>query len=516
MIPVLTREQSRALDQLAMSEGVPGLVLMENAGRGAAEHVAARALPTAKVVVVCGPGNNGGDGFVLARHLLLMGRGVSVFLAADPTSLRGDALENYHALLGQGQAVVSGTSDGFIDTLANEVASLSRADVTVDALFGTGLDRPIAGRHARVLDVLSHGAARRIALDLPSGMDANTGQRLGAALPASETLTFACPKPGLLTPAGVELAGPFVVVDIGIAPALIARLGYDAEVPEAEDVATWLTPRTACLHKHSAGHVLVVAGGAGTRGAALLAARGASRAGAGLVTLVSDEEGARALEPRVLEEMITTLDGADPLASLDVVLTRASSVVVGPGLGTTEDARRTAQHVGLRAPCPVVLDADALTAFAGRLAELRAAAGPRVLTPHAGELARLLGVTSKGIEADRFGSVKRAAEESGATVLLKGAHTLVATPGERTRVNATGSAVLATAGSGDVLAGVVAALSIGLAPAEAALAGACLHGLSGDAWAGAHGDRGMLAREIADGVPDALVGLATRRRVLPG
>lgn len=516
MIPVLSREQIRALDRHAIDHlRVPSLVLMENAGRGAAEVVErALARRPGPVTIVCGAGNNGGDGFVVARRLRSRGYEARVSLVANPERLSGDARVNHDAWVGTGGAVVSVTEAG-LDRLD---AELARATIVVDALLGTGLDRPVAGLLGDAIERINRAPGVRIALDIPSGLDANTGCPLGGAVRAHETVTFARMKLGLVTSIGAEHAGHVTVVDIGIPEPASEAVGESARVLESSDVAARLARRPLSLHKGAAGRVTVVAGSPGKTGAALLVARGALRGGAGLVTLCGSQETAEALDGRVLEEMTARIDPARPLPSLDEHLAGSDAVVVGPGLGLDRAAREIVDHVVLRHPGFVVVDADALTHLAGRLGELRGAAGKLVLTPHPGEMARLLATTSVDVEQDRFGAVARAVDASRSVVLLKGARTLIGGPSQSTVVNPSGSPALATAGSGDVLSGITAAMLAALHdPFHAACAAAYVHGAAGEAWSRAHGsaDRGLLAHEIADGVPSVIADLTRERRSLP-
>jgi len=514
VIPLLSRDQIRAFDRCAIEEcAVPSLVLMENAGRGAAEIIERRAQDRAGPIrIVCGPGNNGGDGFVVARRLLSRGKRVTVLLAASHDRLAGDARANYNAWIGLGGPTVA-ISDANAGRLADE---LGAAGIVVDALLGTGLDREVTGFFASVIDGINRAPGLRIALDIPSGLDANTGQPLGIAVRADETVTFAEHKLGLWTSTGAEYAGRITRVDIGVPSELVGRVGSSARLLERADVASWLSPRAVSTHKGSAGRVAIVAGSPGKTGAALLSARGALRAGAGLVTICTFPDAADALDARVLEEMTRRIDPANVETSLDEALEAADVMVVGPGLGLGADARRVVDHVVFHGSLVKIVDADALTLLAGRLGELRSAVGRIVLTPHPGEMARLLGSTTAEVESDRFAAVARAVSLSGAVVLLKGARTLVGAPGVQTAANPSGTPALATAGSGDVLAGILAALAVELEPFHAACAAAHVHGAAGERWASARGqDRGLLAHEIADGVPAVLAELAAERNPLP-
>lgn len=523
MIPILSRAQVRAYDAHAIEERrVPGVILMENAGRGAAEVIAAQlaarpgGLAAARVVVVAGTGNNGGDGFVVARHLAARGVATAVVLCGRADRVAGDARINHDAWLELGGACTPlpiGTARSMID------AELADATLIVDALFGTGLDRAIEGTFADAVAAMNEATAPVIALDLPSGLDADTGAVLGVAVEAAATVTFAHRKVGLVTPRGAELSGPVSVAGLGLPDArVLEAVGVAAWGIDASDVARWLTPRRAGAHKHAAGDVLLVAGGTGTTGAALLAARGALRGGAGLATIATFPEARAALEPRVLEIMTRAIDPDDVEGSLDALLARRSAIVVGPGFGTAELARRAIEHAVSTFDGLVVLDADGITCFAGRPEDLAAAPGDLVLTPHAGELGRLLGRPSAEIEADRLASAQEAASRSRAVVVLKGAHTIVASPEGEAWIALDRTPALATAGSGDVLAGLVAGLATGLLPREArpvpramfdAAAAVVVHALAGGAWSQRHGgaDRGLLAGEIADEVPGVVASL---------
>jgi NAD(P)H-hydrate epimerase len=301
-------------------------------------------------------------------------------------------------------------------------------------------------------------------------------------------------------------------VDIGIPASLNDSVGGSAWLVEAADVARQLTPRPIDAHKASAGRVFAIAGSSGKTGAALLVARGALRAGAGLVTICTFADAAAALDARVLEEMTASIDPDRIEASVDERLTGVDAVAIGPGLGLDDRARRLVEHVVLRWNGVKIVDADAITHFAGRADALARASGKLVLTPHPGELGRLLGVSAAEVEKDRFGALARSVESTGAVVLLKGPRTLVGAPGELPSVNPTGSPALATGGSGDVLSGITAAFACTLEPYPAAFCAAYLHGLAGErAAARRAADRGMLAREIADQLPEAIAALATER-----
>jgi NAD(P)H-hydrate epimerase len=506
MIPLLSRAAVRALDADAVARlGVPSCILMENAGRGAFDELVRRygaQLP--RTLIVGGVGQNGGDGWVVARHLLLRGHRPHCILVGERSKLRGDALPNLHALE-QLMGPVPSVTDA--QQLAALDEALEQSELVVDALFGTGLDRPIQGASCAVIESLNRAPATRVSLDIPSGIDADSGKVLGVAVRAELTLTFAAHKRGLHQHPGAAHAGEVVLISIGVPghaaqPFSFAEPAYAAI--EASDVRELLPLRAADTHKGRGGHVLVVAGAPGRTGAAVLSGHGALRAGAGLVTLCPRAGARAALDAKVLEMMTSDMPAALGAALAHVVeeMRTKHAAVVGPGLGTDAGGSELAQRLALELSAPCVLDADALTAFSGRAAELRDAAGPRVLTPHPAEAARLLGCSTEQVQADRYAAALQLAAASGAVVVLKGARTIIATPAGRVRVCPLDVPALAVAGTGDVLAGMIAAVLTQREAAEAAACGVYLHAAAGAATASA--DRGLLAHEVADAVPRVL------------
>jgi NAD(P)H-hydrate epimerase len=510
MQPVLSRAQVRTFDRLATERAnVPSLLLMENAGRGAADRIVSEfpsgALGSLRVVVVAGGGNNGGDGFVVARRLLVLGISVEVFCLHEEAELRADALSNYRALVGAGGSVRS-LAAGQLTLL--DVA-LGGADVVVDALLGTGLSRPVTGLESDLILRINRARGLRVSLDIPSGLDADTGEVLGVAVRASHTITFAAHKPGFFSSAGLLHSGRIHVADIGIPLSSLPDVGTMANRVEPADVARALPLRPLDVNKVSAGRVLVLAGSPGKIGAALLVARGALRAGAGLVTLAGLPETRSAFDASVLEAMSAELDPARIEESLEPLLSNANAVVIGPGFGFSDFAQSIVERVVLGHSGVVVVDADAISHFRGAAARLATTKGQLMLTPHAGELARLLSITSAEVEADRFSALRRAVDATQAIVLLKGPHSLVGAPSRLPVIVSEGSKVLATGGTGDVLSGIVAALACQTDAFEAAYSGAFLHGRAARSWQGEFGaDAGLLAHEVADRIPRARAELA--------
>lgn len=496
MQQLFTRDESRDVDRAAIDElGVASLVLMENAGRGATDLIC-RSFEDrlGRVVLIGGPGQNGGDAWVVARRLSLLGHQPLAVLVGDASSLRGDARANWVLLgkLGVQTLEVALQKADSID------GYLSDATLIVDGLFGTGLDRPVTGGYADAIGAMNRASASIVALDLPSGLDADTGATHGVAVHAALTVTFAAQKRGLHQYPGVQHAGEIKVADIGVPVAQAPA----ASLWTGDDLAALIARRAPDAYKGTNGHLLVIGGAPGKTGAALLAGRAAFRAGAGLVTIGARADSRAALEEKVIELMTTALPERVNRGGVEALCEGMRAVVLGPGMGLDELGRSWAHCVALHAPVPTIIDADGLTNLASEgLAALKVAAAPRILTPHPGEAARLLGRSSADVQADRYAAAAAIAEESGQTVILKGARSIVAGSGAL-RVCGEGTQALGVAGTGDVLSGVVGALAMSLAPLDAAIAGALLHALAGIA--ASTGDRGLIASDLADAVPEVL------------
>ncbi len=484
MIELLTTAEMAQADRLAIAGGVPGIRLMEAAGRAVADAVA-RHSPGA-VCVVAGPGNNGGDGFVCARVLAERGYRVRLLLLGDSEKLKGDAAEAFRSWSGPVEAA--------------EPAGLAGADFIVDALFGAGLDRPVTGAARAMIEAINATTCEVIAVDLPSGVNGTTGAMMDVAVNASETVTFFRRKPGHVLLPGRLHCGPVEVVDIGIPESVLATI-KPRIVANAQSLWAGSFPvPQAGGHKYRRGHAVVVSGGPSHTGAARLAARGALRAGAGLVTLASPRDALAINAAASLAVMVRPVDGAAEFAAM-LGDPRLNTVALGPGGGVGAPMREMVL-AALQGERAVVLDADALTSFAEAPAMLFAAikargGSPTVLTPHEGEFARLF---SSGPEPSENKSkcdrAQAAAETSGAVVLLKGSDTVVAAPDGRASITENAPPWLATAGSGDVLAGFAAGLlAQGMPGFEAASAATWLHGE-----AGTEAGPGLIAEDL----PEAL------------
>ncbi len=510
---ILSAAEMQAADKMAIEElGIPGLVLMENAGRLVAETILDEwaECPPERVVVLAGRGNNGGDGFVIARHLARAGIVPELFLVgATLDKLRGDAAAMARAWQGTG-----GTVEEIPNLAAWDAAApiLGREDLVVDALFGTGLSRPLEGLAAQVVEDVGSSAAGIVAVDIPSGLFASSAEIPGPHLPADLTVTFARPKIAHMLPPAEDVVGELLVVDIGIPPEAIRaaqpRLHWTTEA----DAALLLPLRENEDHKGRFGHVLVVAGARGKAGAAALAGWGALRGGAGLVTVASPAcvraEVAGFAPELMTEPLPATKDGQLARDAHRAALALPGDhdvLAIGPGLGQERGTQTEIRRLVLGTKAPVVLDADGLNAFAGRhAASLSRCRGPLVLTPHPGEAARLLGIEIAELQADRVDAAERLAELADAVVVLKGYRSVVAAPGGPIAINPTGNPGMASGGMGDLLTGLVASfLAQGLDAFEAALLGTYVHGAAADvALEGGESESSLTAGGVAAALPE--------------
>jgi hydroxyethylthiazole kinase-like uncharacterized protein yjeF len=485
MFELLTSEEMGCADRLAMEGGVPGRVLMENAGRAVADEVARHFPNASAVAVLCGPGNNGGDGFVAARHLIEKGYAVHLGFNGDPSRLPADA------------AAMAKLWTGAIAPLHPEL--LAKADVVVDGLFGAGLARPIEGALADLIAALNQCRRPVVAIDVPSGVDGSTGAVRGVAVQATATVTFFRLKPGHLLLPGRELCGETRIADIGIPDGVLETIGPKTFANQPD---LWLGQvhwPTQQGHKYARGHAVVASGPMFSTGAARLGAMGALRAGAGLVTVASPHEALAVNAAHLTAIMVRPVDSANDLAEF-LADNRRNAVLIGPGIGIGEETRAKVL-AALASEAAVVLDADAITSFASDADVLFAAIGARdapvALTPHEGEFGRLFGPMGEG---GKLSAAREAAARSGALVLLKGSDTVVAAPDGRASINATSSPWLATAGSGDVLAGMVLGLlAQRIEPFAAVSAAVWMHGRAAQLFG-----PGLIAEDLPKMLPAVL------------
>ena len=484
MLPVLDNDRMREADRHTIEDlGVPGMVLMENAATGVVDALRERFPAARSVLVLCGPGNNGGDGLAAARHLANGGHSVEVLVLGDEGRLSPDAAANLRLARAFGVPVEVLSGD--------DLAPLERAlapdppDLVLDAMLGTGLDRALSGRLAEVAARIAGSGVPVLAVDVPTGLNGSSSQVPGPAITAQLTVTFAALKRCHVLPPAALSCGEVAVVDIGIPPAAL-EAGCDLWWVEAEDAAFMLPERAPNAHKGHFGHLLIVAGSTGRGGAVAMAARSAVVVGAGLVTMAVPEPLVPVVDGACLEAMthplaadrdggIAVPDGLEPL------LGRLTAIAVGPGMGTGDGAARTLDWLLDHWSQPLLLDADAVNLLAGRPERLAGRALPPVLTPHPGELARLLGHSTEEVVDDRLEAAREAARRSGAVVVAKGFRSIVAAPDGEAWINPTGDAHLASGGSGDVLTGTIAGLlAQGIEPARAAILGCWLHGRAGE------------------------------------
>ncbi|MEZ5420158.1 MAG: NAD(P)H-hydrate dehydratase [Vicinamibacterales bacterium] len=519
---VLNARQMREADRRTIDEiGIPSIVLMENAGRQvvAALEALVDDLASRRVAVLCGTGNNGGDGFVVARSLLQRGLAPAVFLVGTAAEVRGDARTNLDVLGQLGVALVEVADAGAWELHGSHVTG---ADVVVDALMGTGLSRALAGLHETIVADLNASDAMVVAVDLPTGLSADTAEFIGPAVHADVTVTLGAPKVPLVLPPAEHVVGDVVIADIAI-PGFVVD---EADGPRLflltrEYVRTLVAPRSPDAHKGDFGRVLVVAGSRGMTGAAVLAARSALRAGAGLVTLATPASVQPIVAAMGAEFMTLPLadeDGRVSVEAVEQVLAMDVDVVaVGPGLGGGPAVTAFVRALLDRCETPLVVDADALNACAGDPGVLAGRDGrPLVITPHPGEMARLVGAAAADVQADRVGVAREFAARHQVTVVLKGYRTLIALPDGDVFVNPTGTPGMATAGSGDVLTGMLAGtLAQLLDPPAAAQLATYLHGAAGELAEADEGEVAMVAGDIVRHIGDAVQELTARERVAP-
>jgi len=539
---ILTAEAMRGVDRAAIERlGLPGLVLMENAALGVVDAIGRQYPEAESAAIFCGPGNNGGDGLAVARQLATRGYAVEIFLAlggagapgaAGGRALEGDAglqlavcrrLElTIHELPADGDSPAGKAAAEA--ALADALAAAGRHDLVIDALFGTGLARPLTGSFARLVEGLNEVPRPRIAVDIPSGLSGSSAEPPGPHLLADLTVTFAAPKIAHIFPPAADAVGELVVTDLGFPRRLVDEAEGDLHLLVGEELCGLLPPRARDSHKGDYGHLLLVAGSPGKAGAAVLAARAAVRAGAGLVTAAVPEPILAIVHLGSIESMVLPLaagpaaegggggGGALAAAAAEQVLAAAagkSAVALGPGLGQDAETVAAIRRLVAALDLPLVLDADGINAFAGRAAELAARRAPTVLTPHPGELGRLLGISTATVQADRLAAARQAAAATGAIVVLKGSLTLIAAPGGGLYVNPTGNPGMASGGTGDVLTGILGSLlAQRLDPLDAACLAVYLHGLAGDLALARLRGPSLAAEDLIGALPAAFADLA--------
>ena len=508
---VVTAREMRELDRLTIEKyGVPSLTLMERAGAGVVEALMERfgRLAQKGVLVVAGKGNNGGDGFVVARHLKKKKIPCEVVLLGPKEELSRDAAVNLQAYL-KGRGKFFELTDRQAAGLS---ARLSGKQLVVDAILGTGLGKAVGGVYAEAIELINASGLPVVAVDVPSGLDSDTGRPLGTAIQAEMTVTFGYPKLGQVIYPGLKYVGELVVADIGISPEAVAEVSPQTEILQEQDMR-WLVPlREPDSHKGTYGHLVVLAGSRGKTGAASLACRGAMRVGTGLVTLAGPRSLNDIYASSLLEVMTEPLaegpeEEAEPLTDQqwEHLLDRKSALLFGPGIGVRPSCQTILRWLLGHLELPWVIDADGLNNLALEVERLRGAKTAPVLTPHPGEMARLLNTDTRSVNQNRVEVARTFARDYRCYVVLKGARTVIATPAGRAFINPTGNPGMATGGTGDVLAGILAGLlAQGLAVEDALKLGVYLHGFAGDLVATEKGEIGMIASDIIEISPRAI------------
>jgi ADP-dependent NAD(P)H-hydrate dehydratase / NAD(P)H-hydrate epimerase len=530
---IVTAEEMREIDrQTIAGYGISGVILMERAGLAVGTKIK-EIYGRKKIIVISGPGNNGGDGLVVARNLHNEGWEVKVFLTSNPEDLKGDALSRYET------AMRFGLSIHPAEELTHNPSVFARHALIVDAIFGTGLSKPVAGRVSKVIRLINDSELPVISVDIPSGVSSDSGQIMGDAVKADHTVTFGLPKRGHFVYPGAGLTGRLFVEDIGFPRELLAPGGSGTELIAKEDVAAIIPVRRDYSNKGDYGSILIVAGSRGKTGAALMAAKACLRAGAGLVTLGIPESLADIFQSRVTEEMVLPLpDRGDGTLSvkasrsiLDFMNKPSHILAIGPGIGVSRDTTKLVKDLVRNSTSPIVIDADGINSLRGEKTGLKNAAVPVILTPHPGEMARLLGdsesrrhdqannqsmrkeaitASISDIEKDRINTAVSFAKETGTFLVLKGVPTIIATPEGKAFVNPTGNPGMAKAGTGDVLTGMISGF-LGQTgdPLHSCILGVYMHGLSGDIAASDKGHHSVIATDIIDQIPAAFSSLKT-------
>ncbi len=515
---VVTAEEMRELDRLTIEKyGVPSLTLMERAGEGVFKATLERFPKAVKkgVLIVVGRGNNGGDGLVVARYLKKKRIPCEVVLLNQKENLSRDSAENLRAYL-KFKGKVSQVKGDPLSLLSQKFKGHG---ILIDAILGTGLKQEVRGLYADVIEAMNASGLPIVAVDIPSGLDADGGRPLGVAVQAEATVTFGYPKLGQVVYPGLSYVGDLAVVDIGIHPKAVEEVSIHTDLLEEEEVH-WLIPsRKPDTHKGTYGHLLVMAGSRGKTGAAIMACRAAMRVGVGMVTLAAPRSLNDIFAGALVESMTEPLEETseeDLEAPNDRFWTRLldkkSALLFGPGIGLKEGAKSALWWLLRNLEIPWVIDADGLNHLAGETSRLHSAKTPPLLTPHPGEMARLIGSDTATVNRDRVGIARAFALEHRCYVVLKGARSIIATLDGKVYINPTGNAGMASGGMGDVLAGILAGmLSQGLGVEDALKLGVFLHGFVGDRVAETKGEMGMIASDVVEALPRGIKDLQTMR-----
>ena len=508
---VVTAQEMREIDQQTIEQiGIPGAVLMEHAGTAVVRAIRQHFPECQRIAVIVGKGNNGGDGLVVARQLAHTGQPIHIFLVSPPESFAGDALTNLEIAQNLNLPITSILSGDELEAAKSQIAS---AHLIVDSIFGTGLRGGVRGFIGKVIEYINETGRPVVAIDLPSGLSADTGIAEGACIQATHTVTIGLPKRGNLIHPGGTLTGKLEVVDIGFPQNVIDAQNIQINWTQPSDAARILPARPTHSHKGTYGRVYVAAASTGMTGAAALTSVGALRVGAGLVTLGAPKSLNPILEVKLTEAMTVplpeTAEGSLALEAkshiIEAVERTKSVLAVGPGLSQHPETVALVHSLIRESNAPIVIDADGVNALSKSKEILSLLSPQTVLTPHPGEMARLIGGNVEALERDRIGIAQRFAETHNVTLVLKGAPTVVARGNGEVWINSTGNAGMATGGMGDVLTGLIAGLiAQKVSPFDAAVLGVYLHGLAGDIVAESIGMHGLMAGDVLNSVPKAI------------
>ena len=511
MKKVATAKEMKQIDTLATnSYGIEGLKLMENAGTGIVKALQRRFydFSSKQVLIFCGKGNNGGDGLVVARLLFNMKISVTIFLLERRVNLKGDAAINAELAFNLGIDIIE-LGEANLHFLEHH---LENCDIIIDALFGTGLTRPVSGTYKQTIGKINQSKKHVTAIDIPSGLDSDTGMLMGDCIHADLTLVLALFKQSHLLFPAAELMGELELIDIEIPPELVDSEGLEVQVTEESDLRAWFPQRSAVSHKGDYGHVLVIAGSKGKGGAAGLTSLAALRMGCGLVTLALPESCQKAFELHPLEVMTVSAPETDvgtfALSAKNVLFNHSrgmSAVAIGPGLSTEPETVQLLRELLPIIDCPLIIDADAVNALAQSPDTISQLKTDTILTPHPKEMSRVMGIETSKILEKRIEFTRKFALEHSVIIVLKGAATVISQPNGITTINTTGNPGMATAGSGDILTGIIASLvAQGFSTPKAAIAGAYLHGLSGDIFAQKESQASLIAGDLLRTLPETM------------
>jgi NAD(P)H-hydrate epimerase len=511
MMKVVTSQEMKRLDELTIKTiGIPSIVLMENAGIKVVEVIEKEysLLPGKSVYIVCGPGNNGGDGMVVARHLFNRRVRVKVFLLANKNRIKGDAATNLGIAEKLGIEVKEINSAQDLKLLRQE---LPNADIIVDALLGTGSTLPLRGLIRETVSLINQCSSYTIAVDLPTGLHADTGEVPGEAIKANVTVTFAYPKRGLYLYPGMNYTGKIEVADIGI-PSSLNEEKIRCNLLTSSDIPKDLFYRKPSSHKGDFGHLLIIAGSPGMTGAATLTARAALRIGAGRITLGIPESLNPILEIKLTEVMTLPLPetsqktlSSEAFGKIEEFSSKCRTIALGPGISIEEETKKLVKMIMRGLNIPLVLDADGINNLVGEISLLQKYRAPLIITPHPGETSRLLEIKIEEVQKDRVKSAAALTRATGAIAVLKGAGTIIADKRDNSWINSTGNPGMASGGTGDVLTGIIAGLlAQGFSPLLAAQIGVYLHGLAGDLAAQKKGETSLIAEDVLENLPEAI------------